>query len=190
MGGCTPAPRAEKVQETEKGALVKHLSPPHPFGAPLRPLGVERVELGARDERRARAHRFEVFAEFCDLVIHRFVGMGEITLLSRGDVTYLGLGFVYLCGELRVGWSALDPYQFCGFVTRVPSSQHICATRALISSLGWGQGTRTCRCGFDLRPQRLVALRERFCLFYESGDLVIGESIEIALVCDEECVLA
>jgi len=137
MGGCHPPLVQKKGQETEKGALVKHLSPPHPFGAPLRPLTVERVELGARDEGRARAHRFEVFAKFCDL----------------------GLGFVYLRGELRVGWSALDPHQFC-------------------------------RCGFDLRPQRLVTLHERLCLFYESGDLVIGERIEIALVCDEECVLA
>jgi hypothetical protein len=119
---------------------------------------------------------------------------GKLLYLSlwwqQRGVTYLGLGFVYLCGELRVGWSALDPYQFCGLVTRVPSSQHICAMRALISSLGRGQGTHTCRCGFDLGPQSLVTLRERFCLFYESGDLVIGERIEIALVRDEECVLA
>ena len=50
-----------------RGVLIEYFSSPDPFGTPFGPLGVQRVELGGRDERRARAQRLELFAEFRDL---------------------------------------------------------------------------------------------------------------------------
>lgn len=72
-----PPPICAKKTSTQ---LVEHLPSAYPLGAPTRPVCVERVELGRRDEGRAGAQRLEVCAELRDLVNKaRCEGWEEVT---------------------------------------------------------------------------------------------------------------
>jgi hypothetical protein len=68
-----------------------------------------------------------VFAEFCDLFKKKKLAYERSTWIAGGLAgtasAYLRLDFVYLCRELGVSWSTLDPRELCG-ISHVVSICH------------------------------------------------------------------
>ena len=97
-----------------------------------------------------------------------------------GARAYIGLGLCDLRGEL-------------GVRRRQPHLRQLCRGGLVFYFIFWrgaGDACATCRCGLDLRSERLVALEERVGFVGERLDRVLWERVERVLIRDEKRGLA